>query len=180
MSAGRGGWLRRACISGLGTGFVPIASGTWGSLVAVLLFAGLWSAAAAAGLPRAVLEAATAVGAAAFSALSVAWGGWALAVYGPDPAEFTLDEFAGQWVALLALPVGLWAPPAMFCAVCIGQFLLFRIFDIVKPPPARQLERWPAGWGVLCDDLCAGLYANLAGQLAWRCTPLAGWLSAAN
>jgi len=160
----------------LGTGFAPIASGTWGSLVAVLLFAALWYAAVAAGLPRAALEAAAAAGVLLFSALCVAWGPWALATYGPDPGQFTLDEFAGQWVALLALPVAWSASWPAFCAVCLSQFLLFRIFDIVKPAPARQLERWPAGWGVLCDDLCAGLYANLAGQLAWRAAPLAGWL----
>lgn len=177
MSAAQGLWLRRVCISGLGTGFIPFASGTWGSLAAVALYAGLWYAVAALAGTRAGLEAVTAGGVVMFSIISIAWGPWALSAYGPDPAEFTLDEFAGQWVALLVLPVGLGAPLIVVAAALAGQFCLFRIFDIVKPPPARQLERWPAGWGVLCDDLAAGLYANLVGQLAWRCTPLPGWLT---
>ncbi len=60
--------------------------------------------------------------------------------------------------------------------VLVGQFLLFRVFDVVKPPPARQAEALPAGWGILTDDLIAGVYANLVGQVIWRVTPLAGML----
>ena len=49
-----------------------------------------------------------------------------------------------------------------------SAFLLFRLFDIWKPPPARRFERLPGGLGVVADDLMAGVYANLCGQLLWR------------
>jgi phosphatidylglycerophosphatase A len=109
--------------------------------------------------------------------VSVAWGEWAVEYFRDnDPKQFVLDEFAGQWVALLVLPASLTAETWAFVLVAGGQFVLFRIFDIIKPPPARQAERLPAGWGILTDDLFAGLYANLVGQLLWRATPLASWL----
>jgi len=60
-----------------------------------------------------------------------------------------------------------------------GQFVLFRALDVIKPPPARGLERLRAGWGILLDDLVAGAYANVLGQLLWRATPLAAWLAKA-
>lgn len=111
------------------------------------------------------------------SALSVHWGPWAVRHFNRrDPRPFTLDEFAGQWLALLALPIDLHIPWQSLFMVLFVQFLLFRIFDISKPPPGRQLERLPDGLGILADDLCAGVYANLAGQVLWRLTPLAAWL----
>jgi phosphatidylglycerophosphatase A len=64
-----------------------------------------------------------------------------------------IDEVAGQWVALAAAPVA-WRH------VLVG-FLLFRFFDIVKPWPARQLERLPTGTGIVLDDWAAGAYALL-------------------
>jgi len=48
------------------------------------------------------------------------------------------------------------------------QFFLFRVFDIVKPTPARQLERLPHGWGIMADDLAVAVYVNLIGQVAFR------------
>jgi phosphatidylglycerophosphatase A len=109
--------------------------------------------------------------------LSVRWGPWAIAHFGDeDPHPFVLDEFAGQWVALLILPIGYHASGwAVACTAGLA-FLLFRVFDVIKPPPARQAEHLPAGWGILTDDLVAGLYANLVGQLVWRLTPLGTWL----
>jgi phosphatidylglycerophosphatase A len=178
--------LRTACITGLGSGFAPFAPGTWGSLVALLLFTiGWWAAAGAtwrlapltAG-PRVAVEAITVAGILIACTLSVRWGAWAVARFAsPDPKPFTLDEVAGQWVALLLLPPaaatgGLWS----FACVAGGQFCLFRLFDVLKPPPARQAESLPAGWGILTDDLFAGLYANIVGQLIWRLTPLPQWL----
>jgi len=68
-----------------------------------------------------------------------------------DPGFVVIDEVAGQWIALLFSPPG-WRHALIALA-------LFRVFDIVKPPPARQLERLPAGWGIVFDDVAAGLYA---------------------
>ena len=72
-----------------------------------------------------------------------------------DPQMVVIDEVAGQWLALtFALPTPLLALLAL---------ILFRIFDILKPPPVRQLERLPEGTGIVVDDLAAGLYAALLG-----------------
>ena len=63
-----------------------------------------------------------------------------------------IDEVAGMLLTLLAVPVG-------FTGAVVG-FLAFRLFDISKPVPARQAERLPGGWGIMTDDLVAGLYAQ--------------------
>ncbi len=108
---------------------------------------------------------------------SVRLGGWAIARFGrSDPRPFVLDEFAGQWTALLALPVSYHAGGGSVAWVAGVSFLLFRVFDVLKPPPARQAESLPAGWGILIDDLVAGLYANLVGQVLWRLPPVTAWL----
>lgn len=176
MSRG-GDALRAACVTGLGSGLLRPAPGTWGSLVGVVLFVAGWWLVAAAGAGRVWVELPLAVGVAAATWLAAALGPWAEARYGrADPQQFTLDEVAGQWVALLGLPAGLGAPWVVLAVVAGGQFVLFRLLDIVKPAPARQAERLPGGWGIVCDDLVAGAYANLIGQVLWRLTPLAGRL----
>ncbi len=175
MSRG-GELLKTACITVLGSGFAPFASGSWGSLTALLLFLPIWSGAAVSG-SRPGLEVATLIGILLACWLSVLWGPWAIHRFGrKDPKQFVLDEFAGQWVALLALPMGMGVDAWSAFCVLAGQLFWFRLFDVIKPPPARQMERLPAGWGILVDDLFAGAYANIVGQLAWRLTPLATWL----
>ncbi len=72
-----------------------------------------------------------------------------------DPQIVVIDEVAGQWLALTLAPATL--PSALL------GLLLFRAFDIVKPPPVRQLERLPEGVGIVVDDLAAGVYALLLG-----------------
>jgi phosphatidylglycerophosphatase A len=71
-----------------------------------------------------------------------------------DPGEVTVDEAAGQMFALIALPLA-WK-------YFLAGFILFRGFDILKPPPLRRLEKLPGGAGIMFDDVGAGLYA-LAG-----------------
>lgn len=66
-----------------------------------------------------------------------------------DPSEVVIDELAGQWFALIALPHTL--------GYGIAAFVLFRVFDILKPPPIKQLEKLPGGWGVMLDDVAAGI-----------------------
>lgn len=70
-----------------------------------------------------------------------------------DPGFVVIDEVAGQWVVLAAAPLD----PGH----ALVGFALFRIFDIVKPPPARQLERLHGGTGIMLDDLAAGIYGAL-------------------
>jgi phosphatidylglycerophosphatase A len=68
-----------------------------------------------------------------------------------DPQFVVIDEVAGQWIALLGCPFDL-----RHAAIAL---VLFRLFDITKPFPARQLESLPGGWGIVFDDVAAGLYA---------------------
>jgi phosphatidylglycerophosphatase A len=157
--------LKLACITVLGSGYLRPAPATWGSLTSLAIFAPFWCLGAAAAGSRWVVEGALVLGVLLSSALSVRWGVWAVARFdSTDPKQFVLDEFAGQWLALLALPVGLGAGARAAAYVVGGQFVLFR------------LQKLPAGWGILVDDLVAGAYANLVGQLLWRLTPLAAWL----
>ena len=74
-----------------------------------------------------------------------------------DPNHIVIDEVAGQLVALIACPTT-WQP-------MLAGFILFRVFDVLKPPPVRRLERLPAGTGIVVDDLGAGVYALIAVQL---------------
>jgi phosphatidylglycerophosphatase A len=87
-----------------------------------------------------------------------------------DPGPFVLDEAAGVCLTWLALPGNpdAWSPHAWAVVSAVFVFLAFRVFDILKPPPARQLEKLPEGWGILADDLMAAVYANLACQLVLR------------
>src|SRR6202011_806885 len=74
-----------------------------------------------------------------------------------DPGHVVIDEVAGQLIALIAIP-GDWRHAAL-------SLLLFRLFDIFKPPPIRQLERLPAGTGIMLDDVAAGFFALAIAQL---------------
>lgn len=131
---------------------LPAPGTTVGSLVGVLLFAG-----AAALWPGRLLVAALA-GLAVLVPLSIwACGAEAHRRGVGDPGPVVLDEVAGQWVAL-ALLVAV-RPGAPTTGALAASFLLFRAFDVVKPWPIRRLERLPGGWGVVVDDLAAGLAA---------------------
>ena len=71
----------------------------------------------------------------------------------PDPGRFVIDEACGQLLALFLVPRE-WIPLAL-------GFVLFRIFDVIKPFPIRKLENLPGGWGVMADDVGAGIAAGL-------------------
>jgi phosphatidylglycerophosphatase A len=74
-----------------------------------------------------------------------------------DPSIVVIDEVAGQLISLVAVPLA-WK-------TFLAGFILFRVFDIVKPPPVRQLERLPEGTGIVLDDVAAGVYALAVMQL---------------
>lgn len=140
--------------TGAGSGYLPIAPGTAGAALGVLLFAALaWGL----GTSGPVLLGAT-VG---LAALGVWAAGRAESAWETrDDPRITIDEIAGQFTSLLFLPPRL--------EVWLLGFLLFRILDIWKPPPARWAERLGGGIGVVADDLVAGAYANAVGQIIWR------------
>ena len=142
-----------ATIGGLG-GRLPAPGTTVGSLVAALAFAALARLAPAALLPVAAFVLV------ALLPLSVwACGAEARRRGVSDPGAVVLDEVIGQWLALAVLIAGTSAPPSL---AAIGvSFLLFRVLDVLKPWPISALERLPGGWGVVADDLAAGLAAGL-------------------
>ena len=132
--------VARWIASGLGSGHAPRAPGTAGSLVAL-------------GIGAAVL----------------AWSPWALAgaagIEG-DPGWVVIDEFAGQWIALLALPRPSWLGLAV-------AFALFRLLDITKPGPVGWADRQHGAVGVMADDVIAGaLAAGLVLGLRWAAPTL--------
>ena len=79
---------------------------------------------------------------------------------GKDPQFVVIDEVAGQLIALIAVPLA-WK-------TFLAGFILFRVFDIIKPPPVRQLERLPEGTGIVLDDVAAGIYALIVMQILLR------------
>ncbi len=160
--------FRKLIVTGLGTGYLPVAPGTWGSaaVAGVLLLAawgsgGRWYCVSGTMAIVGVLAAAACVG----------LGRFAEQAFGrKDPSEVTIDEWAGQAVAYMFLPLG--AGPRGWLIAAAAGFVAFRVLDIVKLPPARRLEKLPGGWGILMDDLAAGLYANIICQVVLRL-----WLS---
>jgi phosphatidylglycerophosphatase A len=132
-----------------GAGRLKPGPGTWGSIAAVLL----WAAFAFLAHPApAILLIALVAGILLVIALGIPAATIVARESGRhDPGFVVIDEVAGQWIALLFCPAD-WGH-------AIVALVLFRLFDILKPPPARQLERLPAGWGIVFDDVAAGLYA---------------------
>jgi len=132
-----------------GAGLGKPGPGTWGSMAAVLL----WGAFARFLHPApATLLLALVAGILLSIALGVPAATIAARESGRrDPGFVVIDEVAGQWIALLGSPAD-WRHALI-------ALVLFRAFDITKPFPARQLERLPEGWGIVFDDVAAGLYA---------------------
>ena len=136
-----------------GIGYLRPGPGTWGSAATVLLWWLLARSTAPAWHPRlAVLLAVTAVLAGIPAATRVARASGV-----KDPQFVVIDEVAGQLITLIAVPIA-WK------SLLLG-FILFRGFDIVKPPPVRSLERLPEGTGIVIDDVAAGLYGLAVMQL---------------
>lgn len=136
-----------AFVTCFGLGSAPFAPGTFGTLggmALAALYAFTW--------PELYLPL-TLASVALVSLGCAAAGRWAERRYGrKDPGAFVADEVAGYLVAAAWYPAPGWNH-------LIAAFLLFRLFDIVKPPPARRLEHLPGGWGIVVDDLVAGVYA---------------------
>jgi phosphatidylglycerophosphatase A len=131
-----------------GCGYAPIAPGTAGSLGALLP---AWLLSHYAGWPVYIWP---------IAALGITvpamWVAGVAATHAgrKDPGLVVVDEVAGQWLTLAGAQTFSWR-------VALAAFVLFRVFDIWKPPPVRQLERLPGGTGIVADDLMAGVYAAL-------------------
>lgn len=135
--------LEKVIASGLGTGYLPIAPGTWGSLLACLIYwflipLNFW-------YYTGILLILFFLGVGIGNHLEKEWG--------RDPRKIVIDEVLGLFVTMAFFP-------KTFPNLLIGLFL-FRIFDITMPFPIADSERLPSGWGVMVDDVIAGIYANL-------------------
>ncbi len=131
--------------TGFGSGYSPFAPGTAGSAVGLLFVWGMsylslpWQLAAV--LVVTVLSMIAADIVARSTGLK-------------DPGLIVADEIAGMMVTMIAIPLS--------ATSLILGFILFRVMDVVKPPPARQFENFKGGIGIVADDLMAGVYAHLA------------------
>ena len=136
-----------ATVAGLGE--LRPGPGTWGSALAVLTWF-LISQVIPPELQRGALIllslAVIAIGIPAATKVASAYGN-------KDPQNVIIDEVAGQWITLIAVPVA-WK------SLLVG-FILFRGFDIFKPPPIRRIETLPGGFGIVLDDVAAGIYASI-------------------
>ncbi len=149
-AAARRGERLIAWIASLGPlGFFPVAPATFASLVLALFYYRFVPGDRPVTLEVAVLVAVTAIGVWAAGIAERRWG--------HDASHIVIDEAAGMVVTLFMMPGGL--------RVAALGFLFFRIFDILKPFPGRRAESLPGGWGVMTDDLIAGVYAHLALRL---------------
>jgi len=136
--------LALALATALGTGYTPVAPGTVGSAMGLLLW---WALPATPGVQLAAIAVVFALGTWSGSVAERHFGR-------TDPGQVVLDEVLGMLITLWLNPVG-WA------GALIG-FVFFRISDIIKPFPANKLEALHGGFGIMADDAMAAVYANLA------------------
>lgn len=150
--------LARLIATGFYTGYAPAASGTFGTLPGAAIAVAMAAYLGPAGYTAALL-------------ILIGVCTWAAHIHAADlgikdPSVIVSDEIAGMVVAIAYLPI---TPLTLLTA-----FLLFRFFDILKPPPLRQAEALPGGFGICADDLLAGLVSNLIlrGAIAWDLFPV--------
>ena len=143
-----------------GVGWFPVAPGTVGSIVAALMG---WGLIRYAGMP---VWALAPLGVALFAPAAWAAAETERSRKDHDPGYVVVDEAVGQWIALAPVRADRWEDWLM-------AVVLFRLFDIAKPPPIRSLERLPSGWGVVADDAAAGLCAMMIlGAYRWFLAPV--------
>ncbi|MDI6767661.1 MAG: phosphatidylglycerophosphatase A [Bacteroidota bacterium] len=140
--------------TGFFSGYSPIAPGTCGSIVGILIYAvpGFES-------PLIIIT---------MSIFFFLIGVYVSSVMenklGDDPSIVVIDEIVGMWISLIFLPKSL--------TVILIAFFFFRAYDIFKPQPARYVEKYKNGWGIMLDDVVAGIYANISGQILLLSFPL--------
>lgn len=138
----------RALATWFGCGYWRVGPGTLGALAAVAIAAGLVWGAGVAPWQIGVLGVAISLPGVWASQVEARLAGC------KDPKQVVIDEVAGQWITIAGAATLNWKS-------WLAAFVLFRLFDIWKPAPVRQLERLPGGWGVMADDVMAGVYGAL-------------------
>ncbi|MBK7230523.1 MAG: phosphatidylglycerophosphatase A [Ignavibacteriales bacterium] len=134
-------WFEKIIGSALLTGYIPIASGTFGSLVGVLFYFIPGFEKLFVIIPAIII----------LYFYGVYVSEKFEKVYGKDPAQSTVDEVVGTWIALIALPKTI--------LIVLTSFLIWRALDIIKPFPARDSEKLKGGWGIMTDDVISGFYS---------------------
>jgi phosphatidylglycerophosphatase A len=136
-------------------GYFPVAPGTVGSAAGLIVYLLVWWS------QSPVVE----VGLIVALFLAGVWAGTTAERYfgGIDPGPIVLDEVVGMLITLAFIPVGL--------SGAIAGFFLFRVFDVIKPFPARRFESLHGGLGVMADDAMAAIYANLSLRLLMWLAP---------
>lgn len=129
--------------SGFFSGYFPFASGTVGSLVAFGIYM----------IPGMENPAILSFLIALFTVWGIKIGTKFEKVYGKDPSQCTIDEFVGSWISLLFIPKKIW--------FILAAFVIWRVLDIVKPFPARQMEKLNGGLGIMMDDIVSGIYSMI-------------------
>ncbi len=127
--------------SGFYTGFIPFASGTFGSLAALIIYAIPGFEKPEVLIPLIIL----------FTLYGINIGNKFEDIYGKDPSECTIDEVVGMWISLLFLPKVLW--------ISLIAFFVWRLLDIIKPYPAKRFEKFAGGLGIMADDIAAAIYS---------------------
>lgn len=140
-------FIYKLIATGLFTGYLPTAPGTWGSLLACVILWLVWPEHWYYQLLIILL----------FYPVAVFFAGKGVKYFGPDGRPIVIDEIIGQAVALFMAPKSI-------IAYILG-FFLFRIFDVIKPQPARSWEKLHGGVGIVADDIAAGVYAAVVLQL---------------
>lgn len=140
-------WWQKMIGSGFYTGYIPLAPGTFGSLAALIFYLIPGFETLYIILPTIFLGA----------LLGIYLGTKFEKVYGKDPSQFTFDEFIGMWISLLLIPKS----PLYILWV----FIIWRIFDIIKPFPARKFEQLQGGLGIMADDIISGIYTLIIVQI---------------
>ena len=152
--------LPRLISTTLGAGYWPWGPGTAGAVAGLAVWMPLTliaSPPAVAGITAALIVIFTALGVWSATVVERYWG--------EDPSRVVMDETVGQWITMLPLAVYATGPGALACGrlwiAAAISLALFRFFDIVKPLGVRRMEALPSGWGVMADDILAGIYGGI-------------------
>jgi phosphatidylglycerophosphatase A len=149
-------FLNKIIGTGAGLGYMPWAPGTFGALGG--LVSG-WAIFQFAGSPNLYLAVLCVV----FLLVGVYCSNQLIPEWGEDPSRIVIDEVVGMWISMLFIPKSI--------ILMLFAFGLFRLFDIYKPLYIRKLENIPGGWGIMLDDVAAGIWANVVLQitvLLWK------------
>ena len=133
-----------------GFGFLPVAPGTWGAIFGIIVWLPLYLLA-----PESTIFWVTVAGIVVYCIAGTWASGVAEKYWGKDPVIACADETVGQWISLLPLS---WLPTTYWWEIIVS-LALFRFFDIFKPLGIRSLEKLPGGYGMMADDILAGIYS---------------------